>query len=49
MNLSVLMNGDVMTTCQAIIEKVPDTPMNLDTIAVISASDELDGSQQINF
>lgn len=49
MTLSIMMNGNVLTTCLANVEKVPDIPMNLDPIEVISISDELDGSQQINF
>lgn len=40
-----MMNGDVLTTCQAVVEKVPDLPMDLDSLAVLSAEDELDGSQ----
>jgi len=42
--LSIILNDEVLATCDAVIEKVPDTPKNLDTLSVVSNSDELDAS-----
>lgn len=39
-----MFNDEVLTTCEAVIEKVPDTPKNLDTLAVVTNSNELDAS-----